>query len=546
MNVSKTPNSSIGAHTFCALVRQGAALWPDSDVLVFDNWRLSYAELEAASAVLARKLLADGVGKGSHVGLLFPNSPAYLISLMALGRIGAVTVPLSTFSTVAELQALITHADLSALIAAEGYLAHNYVAKLEEAFVELGTDDIALGQAPYLRRVWVWSDSPPSWARRASGSDPDDGVSDAMLVEAEKQVCPADTAAIIYTSGSTGEPKGVIHTQGNLLRQSIKQSDDGDYRSGDRIFTSMPFFWVGGLTYKLLPAMQVGACILGTANGAANAMLDFIEREKVTLFLGWPYSAKALAEAADFEQRDLSNLRGGNLYAALAPALRPPDPTLVISGLGMTETAGPHTCGQRRWVEPELRGSVGWVAPGMEYRIVNPETQVEVSDGELGELWVRGDTLMTGLYKRNPAEVFTAEGWYRTRDLVIRRKGHLFFEGRLDDMVKIRGVNIAPREIETALLQMDGVVYAAVSGCGNDTSATEKALAAVIYTSRDNCQAADVQVFLRERLSAYKVPSIYKILPAHTIPLRSSGKIDRLALLQELEQAPQHQESKTA
>ena len=544
--MKQVPDRNIAAQSFSTLVREGAARWPNSDVLVFDGWRLSYAELEAASATLARKLLADGVGKGSHVGLLFPNSPAYLISLMALGRIGAVVVPLSTFSTAAELQALITHADLSVLIAADTYLGHNYVAKLEEAFPGMSDRDIALAQAPYLRRLWIWGDSPPSWARSACSFDPDVSVSEALLLEAEEHVCPADTAAIIYTSGSTGEPKGVIHTQGNLLRQSIKQSDDGDYRFGDRIFTSMPFFWVGGLTYKLLPAMQVGACVLGTANGAADAMLDFIEREKVTLFLGWPYSAKALVASADFEQRDLTALRGGNLYAALPPALRPPDPTLVIAGLGMTETAGPHTCGQRRWVEPELRGSVGWVAPGMEYRIANPETLIEVSDGELGELWVRGDTLMTGLYKRNPAEVFTADGWYRTRDLVIRRKGHLFFEGRLDDMVKIRGVNIAPREIETALLQMDGVVYAAVSGCGNDTSATEKALAAVIYTSRDNCSVTEVQAFLRERLSAYKVPSVYKILPAHTMPLRSSGKIDRLALLQELEQALDPQESKTA
>ncbi|MFT5574692.1 MAG: acyl-CoA synthetase (AMP-forming)/AMP-acid ligase II [Bermanella sp.] len=539
-----TSSNRLAAKTVGELVRDGAARWPDSEVLVFDEWRISYADAEKKSAVLARKLLAAGVGKGAHVGLLFPNSPAYLISLLAIGRIGAVAVPVSTFSSVAELQQLFAHADVCALIAAEGFLAHNYIAKLEEAFPAIVQGSpFAIERAPFLRHIWIWSESPPPWALSALGDDA--ALPEALLAAAEALVCPADTAAIIYTSGSTGEPKGVIHSQGNLLRQSINQAEDGDYRCGDRIFTGMPFFWVGGLTYKLLPAMQSGACILGTANGAADALLDFIEKEKVSLFLGWPYSAKALAAAADFEHRDLSAMRGGNLYPALAPELRPPDPSLVITGLGMTETAGPHTCGQRRWVEPELRGSVGWVAPGMEHRIVNPETLETSADGDLGELWVRGDTLMKGLYKRNPAEVFTVDGWYRTSDLVIRRKGHLFFEGRLDDMVKIKGVNIAPREIEAELLQMDGVVHAAVTGCKVGTDG-DKVLAAVVYSSAftdnngaplDDAQTVQVQSFLRERLSTYKVPSLFRLLPVHAIPLRSSGKIDRLAMLQTLEQA---------
>ncbi len=526
-------SKTLASTTLGDLVRKAGSHWAEQELLVFDDWRLTYAEADRASGRLAKKLLAGGLGKGSHVGLLFPNTPAYVISLLAIGRIGAVAVPLSTFSTVAELRQVCVHADLTALICADHFLAHDYPAKLEEAFPAMSEGaPFAIEQAPFLRRVWVWNESPPSWAESALGEA--ESIGDEVLKAAEAQCVAADKAAIIYTSGSTGEPKGVIHSQGNLLRQSLKQAEDGDYQCGDRIFSAMPFFWVGGLTYKLLPAMQVGACILGTSNGAADAMLDFIEREKITLFLGWPYSAKALMAAPDFDQRDLSAMRGGNLYRALPSSLRPPDPTLVVSGLGMTETAGPHTCGQRQWIDADLRGSVGWAAPGMEHRVVDPQTERDLADGELGELWVRGDTLMLGLYKRNNAEVFTADGWYRTRDLVIRRKGHFFFEGRLDDMVKIKGVNIAPREIEEVLLQIGGVVFAAVSGVKHEAGLT---LGAIVYSTDESLTAEAIRKFLREQLSSYKVPGLIRLMPAQTIPLRSSGKIDRLELLQQLQQA---------
>lgn len=533
----------MGADMICALtlpdlVTQAARRWPERELLVFDQQRLTFREAERQSALLARQLLAAGIGKGAHVGLLFPNAPAFVVSLLAVGRIGAVAVPVSTFSTAAELRTLVRHADLKAILFADQFLGHDYINRLEEAFPTLSDQlergaPLSVSDAPFLRRAWVWSDQPPSWAQSA--------LSDfalapsAVLKAAEAQVVSADIGAIIYTSGSTGEPKGVVHSQGNLLRQSVKQAEDGDYRAGDRIFSAMPLFWVGGLTYKLLPAMQVGACLLGTANGAADALLDFIERERTTLFLGWPYHARALMAAASFADRDLSALRGGNLYAALPVECRPSDPGLVISGLGMTETAGPHTAGQRRLVDESLRGSVGWAAPGMEHRVVDAQSGRDLEDGELGELWVRGDTLMLGLYKRDPTEVFTADGWYRTRDLVSRRDGHFFFEGRLDDMVKIRGVNIAPREVESCLLTLDGVVHVAVTGV-RDASG-DLVLAAAVLTVDPALDENTVRQFLRAELSAYKVPTLICLLPAAELPMRSSGKVDRLALVDRLQAA---------
>lgn len=523
----------IEARNISHLVSACAGAWPEDDLLVFGEQRLTYHEAEVCSAQLAQKLLAADIGKGTRVGVLFPNSPEYVVALLAIMRIGAAAVPVSTFSTAGELRQLICHADLSGLIMTDAFLNHDYVEKITQALPGIvDGPPYAMPEAPFFRHLWVWSEAPPAWSESVSGGSE---VSREMLESAERQVGPADVGAIIYTSGSTGEPKGVVHSQGALLRQSIKQAADNDYRHGDRIFTSMPFFWVGGLTYKLLPAMQAGAAILGCPSGAAGDMLDFIERERVTLFLGWPHSARALQSDPAFSQRDLSSLRGGNLYAALPPDQRPADPGLVISGLGMTETAGPHTAGQRRHVESHLRDSVGWAAPGMEHRVVDPETGEDVADGGMGELWVRGDTLMIGLYKRERDEVFTVDGWYRTRDLVTRRDGHFFFEGRLDDMVKIKGASVSPREVELALMELDGVVHVAVTGVGEPNR--RQLGAAVVTLPNSELEVDTVRRFLRERLSAYKVPTVYSLLPADKLPMSSSGKVDRRGLLATLTDA---------
>lgn len=528
--------SIAGVLTIPELLAIGRAQWPDNDLVVFDDRRLSYREADTASAKLARRLLASGVGKSSRVGVLFPNSAEFVITWLALNRIGAIGVPLSTFSTAPELSQLIRHADLHSLVLTTAFLKHDYIRRLEEAIPSLAEASTRfLPEAPFLRHLWVWSDQPPKWAGSALGGEASE-VSPQVLAAAEEQVHPSDVAAIIYTSGSTGEPKGVVHTQGSFLRQSVKQAREKGYNDRDRIFSSMPFFWVGGLSYKLLPAMQAGAAVLGCQSTATADILDFIERERVTMFLGWPHAAQALENDPGFADRKLDSIRGGYLFGALPPEKRPKDPELLCNALGMTETAGPHTAGHLTPLPESLRGSFGPAAPGIEYRVVNWETSEDVTDGELGELLVRGDTLMQGLYKRERHEVFTVDGWYPTRDLVSRREGHLFFHGRLDDVVKIKGANVSPREVEDVLNEIPGIAQSIVTGVSNNG---KQQLAAVLVTKPDTTLDLDsVKTQLREKLSAYKVPSVFETLSSDQLPFRSSGKIDRRALVELLKEGP--------
>ncbi len=525
----------VGASITPQLLSAARSRWPNNELAVFDDERLFYKEADERSSVLARQLLASGVGKGAHVGILLPNNAKFIITWLAVTRIGAVGVPISTFSTAAELAQLIRHADLQSLIFCPTYLKNDYVSRLEEALPSLQPgQQQSLTEAPFLRRLWAWSDSAPQWA--SSVENPNAAtVSPEMLAAAENEVHESDQAAIIYTSGSTSEPKGVVHSQGSLLRQSVKQAHAKQYTQRDRVYSAMPFFWVGGLSYHLLPAMQAGSTILGCKATAPSETLDFLERERVTIFLGWPHSAQALESEPSFAARKLDSMRAGNLFAAMPSHLQPKNRELIADGLGMTETAGPHSAGHLSSLSEEYRGSFGWASPGMEYRVINWETGEDVPDGELGELLVRGNTLMSGMYKRERSDVFHPDGWYATKDMVIRRDGHIFFQGRLDDVVKIKGANISPREVEAVLNEIPGVAQSIVTGL--QVGGTLR-LAAVLVTAPGATIDTDaLPALLRKSLSAYKVPSLFTTLPVEQLPFRSSGKVDRRALLALLQES---------
>src|SRR4051812_431405 len=184
----------------------------DAILLACDDERLSYAEADRQSAAMARGLLAIGAGKGTHVGLLYPNGAAFAVGWLAAARIGSVTIPLSTFSTGAELRTLLRNADIEVLLGAPAYRNHDYVATLGAVIPELDAARNASLQSPTvpaLRRVAFSTE-----AIVAAGS----AVDDAVLSAAEDDVHSSDRMVIVHTSGSTSDPKGVIHTHGALIR----------------------------------------------------------------------------------------------------------------------------------------------------------------------------------------------------------------------------------------------------------------------------------------------------------------------------------------
>jgi acyl-CoA synthetase (AMP-forming)/AMP-acid ligase II len=358
------------------------------------------------------------------------------------------------------------------------------------------------------------------------------GVSDQILAEVEAEVRPSDPMIMVFSSGSTADPKAVVHTQGATVRHAHNLNQLRDLRPDDVIYTPMPLFWVGGLSFSLVAAMHAGASIVFEERFEPGATLELLERERVTQVLGWPHMGKALADHPDWRERDLSSIRSGAATALPAPGDRqPPGPR--ATSLGMSETLGPHTFEEDVPLPPDKEGSFGRPVPGVEHRVVDPETLDDVPPGRVGEVWVRGYSVMLGLHKRERTDTFTADGWYRTGDAGhFDADGHLFFAGRLGDVVKTSGMNVTPREVEMALEDQPEVALAIVTGIDHPDRGQD-VVAAVALNPGASLEPEAARERLRTELAAYKVPRHVAVFASQAdLPQLDSGKVDRRRLAQ--------------
>lgn len=530
-----------------ALLEHFRTHYASRDVLKRDEQHVTYGELEAKSAVLARQLLASGVGKGSRIGVMLPSDETFLTTFLAIARIGAVAVTLPTLARPAEILKIVLHADLHMLFAAKRYRNHDYVERIEEAIRGVSGQRLPyrLPEVPYLREVWLWGDgAAPLWARRVDLTG-ESGVNAALLSAAEAQVHSSDPAVIVYTSGSTAEPKGVIHSQGSCVRQGMKVAASMKYKSDERAYAPLPFFWVGGLMTTAMCIMCVGATMIDTEKTGAER-LDFLERERITTVIVWPHIIRGLVAEPTFETRDWSSIRNGVLFEALPPQIRPKDAGLIATPFGMTETSAIYTILDINLPEDQ-RGSVGPLQRGVESRLVDVDTGSVIahwadgdwtadSDGKVGLQQVRSDVMMLGMVKRENADVFTPDGWYPTGDLCAYRRGHLHYHGRADDLIKAAGANVSPREVEAVLLQYPGVAAAHATAVPDRQRGS---MVGAVVVPQDGVEL-DVDAIRREAaksLASYKAPRVLIVVERSKVPTLPSSKVDRRALAQLLQDA---------
>lgn len=511
-------------------LRRGA---PDSAFLITDDERLTFAEADGASLELAEALLAVGVGKGTRIGILFPNCAQWLISWLAAARIGALTVPLSTFAPGAELTRLLRHTDVQVVLMGRTVAGSDLVERVADALPGLTDGGAAIAQpaAPYLRRIHVWPSCDRSWA----SAWPQRTKWAALLVSsAEDEVRPADDLVVVTTSGTTAQPKSVVHTHGSLVRHAYILARHRGVTSADRIYSPMPFFWVGGLTMVVLQALSTGAAILAQDVFEAGSTLALLERERATFISCWAQASQAMADHPDFAKRDLSSVRGGTMLEALPPDRRPNEPDLMPNLLGMTETGGPHTMVEvpDTPLPPELRGSFGIPLPGVvSHRIVDPATGTEATPGHEGEIQVRGQILMSGIYKQERHEVFGPDGWYATGDRGwFDDSGHLHFTGRASTVIKTAGSNVSPAEVEAVLDSMPEILHSFVVALAHPVRG--QVVGAAVVPSRGAAPSVEAIVaHARRNLSTFKVPTVIRVVAETELPMLPTGKVDRQALV---------------
>lgn len=490
--------------------------------------RITYAEAEIRSADMAARLLAAGVTKGVRVGILAPNGADFATAFLAVTRIGAVAVPINTFFQPAELHWVLRDADVRTLLAVDRLLGKDVLNRIEAAAGGWASTDgsLRIDRLPHLRNVLPLGATDRGWP--STWPDP---VSTDFLSACESTVRAADDLLVIYTSGSTSHPKGIIHTHGTAITHSRFIATAHGWNDDDRIYVPMVFFWVAGLVFGFLGPMQVGATILTEYKFNAGDVLRLLESEKATYTTGFPHIGPALTNHPDFASTDLSSLREGYQQVLLAPERRASDPSLRVAQLGMTETCSSHTWWPPHEQVPEAkRGSLGVAAPGFEHKVVD-DVGNEVPNGVTGEICVRGTALLRGMIGKQWHEVVDRGGWLHTKDAGYRDDdGHLYFAGRIDEMIKTSGTNVAPMEVEAALARIDAVRIAYVVGIPDPDKGAIVSAAVVLNEGR-TASADDLVTACRSQLAAYKVPKRWVILAdAQSLPYTTTNKIDKARL----------------
>jgi acyl-CoA synthetase (AMP-forming)/AMP-acid ligase II len=492
--------------TIDRLIRLRAADEGDRAMVIDPARRITYRELDTATADLAAIFVDAGVGKGTRVGLIMPNCARWVEVAMALTRIGALLVPLSTLLRARELVAQLRTASVQFLISVDEFRGHRYLDDLRT---------VPPTELPALREIW------PVNRLDAVTPGPARAIVDAMA----ETVTPADPLTIVFTSGSSGAPKGVIHSHGSALGAVQSGLAARCITADTRLYLPMPFFWVGGLGSGILSALLAGATLVTEEAPKSNTTLRLLERERVTLFRGWPDQAEALARHPDAAGTDLSALRPGSLEPLLPAGLRA-QPGARATLFGMTEAFGPY-CGYPADTDMPRSawGSCGKPFAGMQVRVVDAESGAPVPPGTVGVIQIRGPHTLRGICGRSREELFTCDGYYPTGDLGRQDEdGFLFFHGRSDDMFKVSGATVYPSEVERALRGIDGVANAFVTDVSGDEG---DRVGAAVLRDDPTLTPERLRESARKVLSAFKLPTVWLLLDSDDdVPRGATGKVD--------------------
>jgi fatty-acyl-CoA synthase len=520
------------SRTLPDLLDEIAARDPSREFIVGAGERLSYAEARARARQLARGLRRLGVGRGDTVALLMNNRPEWLLVAFAVEMLGATLVPVSTWARTRELGYVLQHCEASTLIAVERFGSQDYLGML----AELGGPGSP--RLPALRRlVTLGGERRPAMTAFRELWDLGSDVGDAELDALRRAARPEDVAYILYTSGTTSTPKGVQLAHGHLIENMWNIGERQHLTQDDRMWMGISLFWSFGCANALLAVMTRGGTIVLQESLDPAGALALIERERCTVYYGTPNIALALAEHPDRARRDLRSLRTGAAIGAPAAMQMVMDlgAREICNVYGLTETYG-NCAVTDAHDPPDVRlNTVGHPLPGMEIRIVDRQTRRPLRAGEVGEILVRG--YLTPGYHRDPArnaEAFDAEGFLLTGDLgSLDDDGRLRFRGRIKEMVKTGGINVAPLEVEEVLLGHPDVEQAYVVGLP-DPRKEEVLAAAVVLKEGRQADPDALRRFCKQALAAFKVPQEFRLLRRDELPLTGTGKVQKFRLAEML------------
>lgn len=511
----------------------------DREAVACEDERISYRELAARVRAFARGLIELGVAPGEHVCLWMSDRIEWMVARWAVPYAGAVLVPLNTRFRDADTGYILKQSDSVMLIVEDGFGQISYfdiLGRLVPDWRQQAADGWRVGEMPRLRRVvGLGADLPRSMVRFEDVEkigrtlvDEDD-----VLARRRRAVAPGDVAQLLYTSGTTSLPKGAMVRHGALLQNNRNTVERLRLGPDDRFLAPVPLFTATGTGYTLSTLFAGGSFVIGRRFSPEH-FCRTLQDERITFTFFVDTMVRDLQDFAGLADFDYSHFRtgaGGPLSpAGLRWVVEAFGAAEMCNVYGMSETS--NAIARSWWHEPlELRADTnGLPVDGVSVRIVDAETGAVLPAGAVGEIRVSGYTVMAGYYNRpdETAAAFDEGGWLRTGDLGERTAdGHLIFRGRLKEMIKPSGFNVATLEIEDFVNRYPGVSEAIVVGVP-DRRLGEAAFVFVKPRPGQTIDAGALIDYCRQHIAGYKVPRHVRVVDG--FPMTGSGKVRRLEL----------------
>jgi fatty-acyl-CoA synthase len=493
-------------HSVGDLLHRTARRTPDKLAVVAGDLRVTYAEFDTAVNRAAHALAARGFGKGDRLALLSHNCWQYAVLVYATARLGVVLVPVNFMLTAQEVGYILEHSGASGVVA-------------EDALVP--TAQAAIGDRPVRVRAAIGA-SPEGWENL------DDWWRTGPATEPDVAVADDDPLRLMYTSGTESRPKGVMLSSRSLISQYVSCAIDGEMTGDDVEVHALPMYHCAQLDCFFSVDVYLGATSIILPGPDPATLLATIERERATKLFCPPTVWISLLRHPAFDTTDLSSLRKGYYGASPMPVevlkeLRERLPDVRLWNFyGQTEMA-PLATILRPHEQLPRAGSAGRASVNVETMLVD-DAGNPVPPGEIGEIVHRSPHAALGYYndEEKTAEAFR-DGWFHSGDLgIMTADGYLSVVDRKKDMIKTGGENVASREVEEAVYELEGVAEVAVFGISHPHW-IEAVTAVVVPKPGVTLTAEDVQAHTRGRLAGYKQPKYVVI--AEALPKNPSGKI---------------------
>lgn len=488
-------------------------------VAVVDGDRsLTYAALQQRVARFAHGLRSLGVRHGDHVALWMTDCLEWMVARWAVPAIGAILVPINTRLRAEDISYLLSQSDTSVLIMASTFESIRYLDTLEKLvpnYLSQNRHGWQIRDFPNLRCVVIaGADRVPASMHDFAGIEQaaaQSGIDGEDLASLSAGVEPDDVAQLVYTSGTTSMPKGAMVCHGALVENNYNAGEMTGLTPEDAFLLTVPSFSASGVAAHC-QGLTHGSKLVLMARFDAEAFCRAVEKERITSAFFADPIVYDLRHFPDRDKYDLSSLRTGSgaplsesSFDFLSNEMAVPQ---IVHSYGMSETS--NVVSRTRCLEPRVvrRRATGHPLPGVQVSIVSPESEMDLPDGEAGEIRVSGYTVMRGYYNK-PAEtaaVFDAAGRLRTGDLgYLNKFGELVYAGRIKEMLKVGGFNVAPGEIEGFLATYPGVARVAVVGV-SDPRLGEVPFAYVVCRAGERIRAEDLVGHFKAGIAGYKLP----------------------------------------